>query len=68
LDRRTDEKTWAASVVISIKIFGALIEKVGFAPDSLLEESGFEPLVPPQESAQPCRRDVANGQHPSWIS
>jgi hypothetical protein len=51
LDRRTDEKTWAASVVISIKIFGALIEKVRFAPDSLLEESGFEPLVPlPTES------------------
>jgi hypothetical protein len=46
LDRRTDEKTWAASVVISIKIFGALIEKVRFAPDSLLEEAGFELSVP----------------------
>jgi hypothetical protein len=28
------------------KIFGALIEEVRFAADSLLEEGGFEPAVP----------------------
>jgi hypothetical protein len=30
------------------KIFGVLIEEVRFAADSLLEESGFEPSVPPR--------------------
>jgi hypothetical protein len=38
-----------------------IFPEVRFAPDSLLEESGFEPLVPPSESAQPRHRpDLAD--------
>ncbi|HEX4186232.1 MAG TPA: hypothetical protein VHY78_10255 [Stellaceae bacterium] len=43
--------------------------KLKLALDSPLEESGFEPLVPLSESAQPRHQpDVADRQHPSCIT
>jgi hypothetical protein len=38
------------------KIFGALIEEVGFAADSLLEEAGFELTVPRDATTAPSFR------------
>ena len=38
-------------------IFGALIEEVRFAADSLLEGDGFEPLVPRGQNRNPSRAE-----------
>ena len=45
------------------------LRKDQFVADSGLEEGRFEPLVPPQSQHNRGNRpDVANRQHPSWIS
>jgi pimeloyl-ACP methyl ester carboxylesterase len=51
-----------------------MIQEIGFAPDAPLEESGFEPSVPPRTERPPrgpaaiavSREDLSLMRAPSW--